>query len=131
MKVEIDLPELELGYEYTGEFRSPTYNELFLSSSGMVAMCLTNSLTCYPAPIIRKKTPPYSPPVGVFKSGWLVACRGYVYWFQEKPTWSVHERCWIGKKYDSVRYNLPRAIFCESELPPINEDGPEAIWEVK
>lgn len=53
MKVELNLPELPVGYEYTGEFRKAIEGEYWLCREGRIIECVVPS-TMHHHIIVRK-----------------------------------------------------------------------------
>ena len=53
MKVEMDMPELPEGYEYTGDYRTPQVGELFEDKGRVETSKIYNRYCNYP--IVRKK----------------------------------------------------------------------------
>ena len=131
MKVELELPDLPEGHEYTGEFRKVELDEMYLDSQAhipKVQVWPEKSASYWYYAIIRKIPPPWQPPEGVFKPGWIAIDEGGgVYWFEYKPKWHERANQWvIGKPYSDVgTLNNHLAI----EFP--STGGPEAIWEIK
>lgn len=132
-KIELTLPELPEGYEYTGEYRHAQKDELYLDGETVIKHVFSN-YTRYRYPIVRKKPPAYTPPKDIFKPGWVTVDEdGTVCWYSDRPLYWPDTGSWENNVSSRIgtRVMLVTMCFSESILPPANIRGAKAIWEVK
>jgi hypothetical protein len=135
-KIELDLPELPDGYEYTGEYRRAKKGDLVLYQSQNVNEWKDITYSICKLPIIRKKPPAYTPPKGVFNPGWLaVDGDGAVAWYSRKPIFWPEDDEWCcppaGTSIYFRSYLTNECCINDDLLPPANIRGVKAIWEIK
>jgi hypothetical protein len=135
LKIELTLPDLPEGYEYTGEYRRITKDELFPEANGSVLEWVYDYKSHFPHLVVVKTPPPYTPPKGVFKPGWLaVDTDGTVSWFASKPIFWPDSGDWeleARRNFTSIRSSRIEHVLNKSLLPPANLRGVKAIWEIK
>ena len=124
MKVEVDLPNPPEGYEYTGEYRGVKPGELYLNRSTEFTRWNPVEYSFGNFHILRPVTPPWQPPTGIFRPGWVVRdLNGEVWWSSSEPEFDEDILEWLaGGAMEEITESI------NIEWPDIT--GEKAIWQV-